>query len=201
MGLNGRKSLLQKLVAGDTAYETYRWSIKCSDGSHRIAIKLGKTSRSLKNLYVDGDFLTSIPYTGKGIIPKQEYEFECGGDTLILVLHANKVDLVHKGVLQTAKIKYEPHKVIPIWIRVILLAITVSSALIIPVLSQFSIELMQTSFLYVFLGLSMSLACTLMLLSSATNPFFATKKKIIYCFLSTVWSFTIQFIIFFGIIK
>lgn len=199
----GRKSFLQQMISPDTNNKKIEWNVRCSDGAHKIAVRLGQTIRSPKNIFIDEDFLTTVYYKGKSIIPKQEYQFECGGDTLILVVHSNKVDLVHKGILQESKIKYEPRNNVPLWLRIIFLASTASSVLVIPALLKLKgvAMLARSSLLGILLGLSMSLSCTFILLSVSSTPLRLKSNKMILSFLVSLWSWAIQFIIFFVLLR
>lgn len=170
-----------------------RWNVKCSDGNHRVSVKLGDTMRDGKKLYIDGEYVEAILYTEKSIIPKQEYEFECGGDKLILVTHSNKIDLVHNGMLQTAKIAYDTKSFLPIWIRAVLVLLTLFSAAVLPICNfklVYTTDLVQQ-----VLAISMSVASALILMSSLSNPFIAKSKRIIRSIFCVAWAWGLQFLI------
>ena len=190
-----RNNLFNSLIGGkhNNPDSVVRWNVNCSDGKHRIAVRLGATMRDGKKLYIDEEYVAAILYTEKSIIPKQEYEFECGGDKLILVTHSNKIDLVHNGMLQTAKIAYDNKSFLPIWIRVALVILTLISAMVLPI-CNFKL-LYTTDLIQQVLAISMSVASALILMSSLSNPFIAKTKRILYSILCVAWSWGLQFLI------
>ena len=136
---NNRKSILQVFFGGifsgdyDGSGGRCSWLIHCDNGEHEVSVRLGSTARDSKNLFIDGNHVAVIRYTGKGLIPTQTYDFKCEGEKLTLVFYANKVDLVQNGMLINSKIKYVSRSSFPVWISICVVLMAILSGAMLPV--------------------------------------------------------------------
>lgn len=129
------------------------------------------------------------------MIPFQEYGFICGGDKVTLISYANKVDIVHNEMLQSAKIKYDSRCVFPIGLRVALVIMILLSA---AVWSVFGVKIESTTMAYALIfGIGNILMSSIIELSVSGNPLISNRKRIILSLLTLFWAWAVQFIIYY----
>lgn len=155
-----------------------KWNVECLDGTHGITVERNTSGQVYFNLYVDTQLIQTITPTRKGLVICFEHNFECGGETLTLVLHGPKLDLVHRGILQNSKIKFEPENVLPASFRAVLLVLNFLS-----MLSYVGLNFIASpsSIIFFLLSVTMVLSVSVLILSYSTSPFYSKKKKIAYC--------------------
>jgi len=150
------------------------WTVTCSDGDHSIAVERNADERISYNLYVDTQPVRKLTPVRKGLVVHLEYNFICYGEKLTLVVYGGKIDLVHRGVLQSSKLPYEPDNVLPISVRVGLIALNLLSALF-----YLGVDLTTPTIVFrILISITMILSSSIMINTNAASPFYSKKKKI-----------------------
>ncbi|MBO5416239.1 MAG: hypothetical protein J6A83_06380 [Clostridia bacterium] len=158
------------------------WKISCEDGIHEIRIE-GTTHTTPIKLFIDDKHIDTIHFKRKSILHKFEYKFTCADEDVILIFVAGKYDIVHRGILQKANLKYEPKSVLPRFYRIfsiVLIFLSITPAFFSGI--KFTVD---NASLLIWTILA-PCCCSLFCESSATNPFYSKKKKILISVVSIV---------------
>lgn len=169
------------------------WEIEASDGKHIIKANMGATSRDPIVILVDNQRVTTVQFLGSGMIPHMERSFLCGEETVTMVLHGSKIDMVFRGKFIDHKNEYNPKDDLPIWLRVlsvILSMAAISEFWLLPSLLGKPIKA-QACLIAVF----MIAASTVIAMNYLTTPFFTKKKKVLFGLLFVLWSWLLTFLI------
>ncbi len=164
--------------------EKYEWSIECEDGTHNILVEMGTYRDKPIVLYVDKERVDTIRCEGGGLIRNIKRDFECGGETLTLLVFGGKIDIIQNDMLQKSNIKYNPEAVLPKSYRIVFTILNILS------LSLFFLPGLDFSSLPIIWGMSalMVLLCSIVVSYCSKSPFYTRKKKILYSILITLWS-------------
>ena len=157
--------------------QNYDWNVVTQDGEqHTVCCRVQSSVRGPLEVSVDGNYLQTLQYSGKSIVPLMEEEIWCGGEALLLVICGNRVDLVQKGRMINTKIPYEPTQKLSRPHELALFALsllaTLSSTVVVytfhPLLSVMAL----------LLGLMVTLSCGgLFMHMLAISPFYTIEKK------------------------
>lgn len=160
------------------------WQIMCSDGiRHNISIERGTNSGFPFKLYIDSQMVDTIKSARKGAVVFVEHKFKCGGDEIIFLFHAGKLDLVHEGKLVKAKIPYNPTERLPLFWTVIMMALSVLSLLAF-LRTDFGELSVKCSFV---MAAFFAICNTLLVWKNATSPFYTMKKKWLFSVLQVFY--------------
>ena len=181
-----------KISSNNKQNNNKHWEIDDFGERHTIDVKMGSTSRESMQIFVDGQHIDTIVYSGKSIIPNMEYKFVCGNENLVLVLHGNTVDIVCRGRFLNCKTEYEKQK-LPVIFNVLIAILSLSAIAEFWFLSpMFGSPQNATTYVIAF---AMICIISLIAIGKATSPFLSKNKKIIFSLLLVLWSWVLTFLI------
>lgn len=165
------------------------WKIECEDGTHEISIEGTNIATNPIKLFVDNEYRGTIEFKRKTLVPKFEHKFTCAGEDVTLIFFAGKYDLVHRGVLQKANVKYDPKAVLPKPYRIFSIALILLSFTLVFLVG---LNLTEDDTYFLLLLMLSPLFCAVFCESSATNPFYSKKKKILLSVSSILWTWLLN---------
>ncbi len=160
---------------------TFKWTLKCQDGTHTVILQQLGSPREPMQLYVDGE-KTELQKSKKSIFVNIKHEFTCGEETALLLVYGNQADLVFQGTLQTAKKKYDFKNKIPLAVVLLIMLINL------PAMIVSGWETMSVI---------MTVASTLLIYLFSITPFSSRKEKIMKFVLFTVLNWLIAMMTYF----
>jgi len=172
--------------------DKYLWIVETSDGKHEIRIKRGDSSRAPFDILVDGQHIDTVQYSGSGMVPQMEYDFDCGNEKVKLVLHGSDFDIVHRGMLVKNNTEYKPQEKLSAMYRAIVLLLTCSAFAVIPLFYE---KLIGGTYLSFVLLAASVVACLLRSYAAMMSPFKSKGKKIFVSLLMIAWAWILAVLI------
>ena len=160
----------------------YTWTIHGTDGIHTVRVEMGTSIRQPLRLFVDERYVEKIDKVKKMLIPRFEHSFLCGEETLALVIHGNKMDLVHNNHLINSKIEYHPKEHTSYYYMALLVLLNLLSFTLPFFMGGFNV-LMPFE---IFVSVVMVASSSILSITYATSPFLSKTKKLFYGILPVI---------------